>query len=102
MLSQGNFMEIPYEDNQLDAAYAIEATVHAPTFEGVYGEIFRVLKPGAKFGCYEWCMTDDYDEKNPEHRRIAHGIEVREQDVGISIKEDGFTYTSTIERQWYP
>jgi len=26
--------------------YAIEATVHAPTFEGVYGEIFKVLKPG--------------------------------------------------------
>lgn len=28
--------------------YAIEATVHAPTFEGIYGEIFKVLKPGGK------------------------------------------------------
>jgi len=28
------------------AVYAIEATVHAPTWEGVYGEIFKVLKPG--------------------------------------------------------
>ncbi|KAL1934049.1 hypothetical protein VTP01DRAFT_6231 [Rhizomucor pusillus] len=73
---KGNFMEIPFEDNTLDAAYAIEATCHAPTFEGVYGEIFRVLKPGAKFGCYEWCMTEKYDESNPEHRRIAHGIEL--------------------------
>ncbi|ORY89862.1 S-adenosyl-L-methionine-dependent methyltransferase [Syncephalastrum racemosum] len=72
---KGNFMEIPFEDNSLDAVYAIEATCHAPTFEGVYGEAFRVLKPGAKFGCYEWCMTDSYDETNPEHRRIAHGIE---------------------------
>jgi predicted methyltransferase len=26
--------------------YAIEATVHAPTWDGVYGEIFKVLKPG--------------------------------------------------------
>jgi hypothetical protein len=26
--------------------YAIEATVHAPTWEGVYGEIKKVLKPG--------------------------------------------------------
>ena len=26
--------------------YAIEATVHAPSWEGVYGEIFKVLKPG--------------------------------------------------------
>jgi hypothetical protein len=26
--------------------YAIEATVHAPTWEGVYSEIKKVLKPG--------------------------------------------------------
>jgi hypothetical protein len=26
--------------------YAIEATVHAPSWEGVYGEIMKVLKPG--------------------------------------------------------
>lgn len=30
----------------LCAVYAIEATVHAPTWEGVYGEILKVLKPG--------------------------------------------------------
>ncbi|GAB5590516.1 Delta(24)-sterol C-methyltransferase [Umbelopsis nana] len=73
---KGNFMEMPFEEAQYDAVYAIEATVHAPQFEGVYGEIFRVLKPGGVFGCYEWCMTDDYDESNSEHRRIAHGIEI--------------------------
>ena len=28
------------------SVYAIEATVHAPTWEGVYSEIFKVLKPG--------------------------------------------------------
>ena len=28
------------------AVYAIEATVHAPTWEGVYDEIRKVLKPG--------------------------------------------------------
>jgi len=30
----------------LGPVYAIEATVHAPTWEGVYGEILKVLKPG--------------------------------------------------------
>ncbi|KAI9029678.1 sterol 24-C-methyltransferase [Phycomyces nitens] len=72
---KGNFMEMPFEENSYDAVYAIEATCHAPTFEGVYGEIFRVLKPGGSFGCYEWCMSDDYDENNAQHREIAHGIE---------------------------
>lgn len=26
--------------------YAIEATCHAPSFEGIYSEIYKVLKPG--------------------------------------------------------
>ena len=32
--------------SQTNTVYAIEATVHSPTFQGVYGEIFKVLKPG--------------------------------------------------------
>jgi hypothetical protein len=30
----------------------------------------------AQFGVYEWVMTDKWDPSNPEHKRIAHGIEV--------------------------
>lgn len=73
---KGDFMQMPFEDATFDMVYAIEATVHAPRLDGVYGEIFRVLKPGGTFGVYEWLMTDRYDEKNREHREIRHGIEV--------------------------
>ncbi|RKP10626.1 S-adenosyl-L-methionine-dependent methyltransferase [Thamnocephalis sphaerospora] len=72
---KGDFMKMDIPDNSFDAVYAIEATVHAPELSGVYGEIFRVLKPGCRFACYEWCMTDRYDDSNPEHRRIRLGIE---------------------------
>jgi len=72
---KGNFMEMPFEDSSFDAVYAIEATCHAPKLEGVYGEIFRVLKSGGTFAFYEWCTTDKYDPTNPEHRRIVRGIE---------------------------
>ena len=65
-----------FPDNSFDAVYAIEATVHAPKLEGVYGEIYRVLKPGGVFGVYEWLMTDDYDNTNVEHREIRLQIEV--------------------------
>lgn len=65
-----------FPENSFDAVYAIEATVHAPVLEGVYGEIYKVLKPGGVFGVYEWVMTDKYDENNPEHRKIAYGIEI--------------------------
>lgn len=70
-----------FEDNTFDAIYAIEATVHAPTLEGIYSEIYRVLKPGGVFGVYEWLMTEKYDNDNLEHREIRLGIE---QGDGIS------------------
>lgn len=64
-----------------DAVYAIEATVHAPSLQGVYSQIFRVLKPGGVFGVYEWLMTEKYDDDVPHHRKIRIGIE---QGDGIS------------------
>ncbi|KAG0366597.1 sterol 24-C-methyltransferase [Gamsiella multidivaricata] len=73
---KGDFMNMPIENNSFDGCYAIEATVHASSLEGVYGEAFRILKPGGVFGCYEWLMTDKYDPINPEHLRIVRGLEV--------------------------
>jgi sterol 24-C-methyltransferase len=73
-----------FPDNSFDAVYAIEATVHAPSLEGIYSQIFRVLKPGGAFGVYEWLMTDAYDNDNPHHREIRLGIE---QGNGISNME---------------
>lgn len=73
---KGDFMQMDFEPETFDAVYAIEATVHAPVLEGVYKEIYRVLKPGGTFGVYEWVLTDKHDESNPRHREIAYGIEV--------------------------
>ena len=78
---KGDFMQMGFKDETFDAVYAIEATVHAPSLEGVYGQIFRVLKPGGVFGVYEWLMTENYDNSNQTHREIRLGIE---QGDGIS------------------
>lgn len=32
--------------------------------------MFRCLKPGGKFANYEWIVTDKYDPKNAEHKRV--------------------------------
>jgi sterol 24-C-methyltransferase len=81
---KSDFMQMSFEDNSFDAVYAIEATVHAPSLEGIYSEIFRVLKPGGVFGVYEWLMTDAYDNNNMRHREIRLGIE---EGDGISNME---------------
>ncbi|OGM44128.1 putative tocopherol O-methyltransferase [Aspergillus bombycis] len=72
---KGDFMRLDFPDNTFDAVYVIEATVHAPSLQKVYEQIFRVLKPGGRFGVYEWVMTDRFDESNPKHRAIRLGIE---------------------------
>ncbi|KAJ3258996.1 hypothetical protein HK103_003137 [Boothiomyces macroporosus] len=72
---KGNFEAMPFPDNHFDAAYAIEATCHARHLENPYGEVFRTLKPGSYFACYEWLTTEDYDESNLTHKRIIHALE---------------------------
>ena len=78
---KGDFMQMSFPENTFDAVYSIEATVHAPDLQGVYEQIFRVLKPGGKFAVLEWLMTDRYDNQNPDHRACRLGIE---QGDGIS------------------
>ncbi|KEG13370.1 putative sterol 24-c-methyltransferase [Trypanosoma grayi] len=71
-----DFCNMCFADNEYDGAYAIEATCHATDKVKCYSEVFRVIKPGAYFVAYEWCITDKYDPNNEEHRRVRHGIEL--------------------------
>jgi len=71
---RGNFLDMPFEKETFDAAYAIEATCHAPTLEEVYTEVFRCLKPGSTFVAYEWVSTPQFDAKNEKHVAIMDEI----------------------------
>jgi sterol 24-C-methyltransferase len=72
---KADFMKLPVPDKSYDAVYAIEATCHAPDKVKLFTELYRVMKDGAHFAGYEWCLTDDYDATNAEHRQIKKGIE---------------------------
>lgn len=74
---QADFMKLSskFKEGEFDGCYAIEATCHAPQREGVYSEIYKVLKPGAIFACYEWCLTPLFDKTNPFHLSIKKKIE---------------------------
>ena len=69
-------MRMPFEDNSFDAAYAIEATCHAPVAKDIYKEMLRVVKPGGLVAIYEWCLTDKYDPKDESHKLFKHQIEI--------------------------
>ncbi len=72
---KADFMALPVESASFDAVYAIEATCHAADKAALFREIARVMKPGAHFAGYEWCMTDRYRASDAEHQAIKKGIE---------------------------
>ena len=71
-----DFMQMDVPDDSLDAAYAIEATIHAPSKIDCYSEVFRMLKPGGCFAAYEYCLTGRFDPNDPRHRHVKSDLEV--------------------------
>ncbi len=71
-----DFLSVDAPDESFDAIYSIEATCCAPDKMSIYGEILRLLKPGAQFVVYEYCMTDRFDPNNPRHLKIKADIEL--------------------------
>lgn len=84
----GDFMNIPADDRSFDAAYQVEAIPHAPDKVGAYSEVFRVLRPGAIFAGYDWCMTPRYDSADAAQRAIKRRIEDTNALPGIASFTD--------------
>jgi sterol 24-C-methyltransferase len=70
-----DFLSVDAADESFDAVYSIEATCCAPDKLSVYSEAFRLLKPGACFGAYEYCLTHRYDAGNPDHLKLKADME---------------------------
>lgn len=70
-----DFMDMKLDDASFDGAYAIEATAYAPDLKAVYGEIFRVLKPGARFAVYEPVLASRYRDEDPDHQQTRRTYE---------------------------
>ena len=98
-----------------DGAYAIEATCHAPDRTKCFSEVFASIKPGGRFVCYEWVMTDKYNPRNAYHKQLKDGIELGNalpditdaEAVRKSLQDAGFNVVEvtdvapTSEVTWY-
>lgn len=71
-----SYMQIPEVNDHYDAAFAIDSMPYAPDKTVAFREIFRVLRPGAYFAGYDWCLTEDFDPENREYLQIKQDIMV--------------------------
>lgn len=68
---EGNMNDpLPFPDESFDAFYQVQAMTYAKNLTDVFGEIFRVLKPGAKVSVLDGVMLDGYHAEDPRHRRL--------------------------------
>jgi sterol 24-C-methyltransferase len=58
----------PFEDNTFDGLYNIQALTYAISYDKLFSEMFRVMKPGARLSFLDWFVYDKYDETNPVHK----------------------------------
>jgi len=62
-----------YDDASFDASYSFQALwpfIKKDQLDSVAAEVFRVLKPGAVYGCSEYLLAPDFDKTNPRHMRL--------------------------------
>ena len=72
-----DWMNIPLPSASFDKAYSIEASCHAADErQKLFKEVFRILKPGALLGGYEWVLTENFYKNNPLHQCIKSEIEI--------------------------
>lgn len=98
-----DFLDVDAPGNSFDAVYSIEASCCAPEKVAVYGEAFRLLKPGSCFGAYEYCMTDEFNPEDPLHLKLKADIELggallkidERQTVDDALKAVGFEVLET-------
>jgi sterol 24-C-methyltransferase len=58
---------LPFPDETFDAGYEVQAFTYAKDKDAVFREIYRVLKPGARFSYLDWVLLDNYDPNNATH-----------------------------------
>ncbi|ODM17044.1 hypothetical protein SI65_07443 [Aspergillus cristatus] len=89
-----NALPLPFADSSFDAFYQIQAFSLCKDLRKLCAEIFRVLKPGARFSMLDWVSFDAYDPQNPEHDALMRRVKPLIGAVGTptpKLLEDALT-----------
>ncbi|EFW99999.1 S-adenosyl-methionine-sterol-C-methyltransferase [Grosmannia clavigera kw1407] len=69
-----NNLPLPFEDASFDAFYEIQAYSLCKDLPAMFREVYRIMKPGAKFSMLDWVSLPKYDPTNPEHAELMRRV----------------------------
>ncbi|TPX13065.1 uncharacterized protein E0L32_006491 [Thyridium curvatum] len=69
-----NNLPLPFDDDKFDAFYEIQALSLCKDLTALFKEVYRVLKPGAKFSLLDWVSLPAYDPTNAEHAELMRRV----------------------------
>lgn len=69
-----NVLPLPFRDAEFDAFYEIQALSLCKDPAALFREIYRVLKPGAKFLLLDWVSLPQYDPADPKHAELMRRV----------------------------
>lgn len=98
-----NDLPLPFADDSFDAFYEIQALSLCKDPEASFKEIYRVLKPGAKFSLLDWVSLPPYNPEDPEHAGLMRRVKPLIGAVGTptpagfekALMDAGFTVTKS-------
>ncbi|QIW99758.1 hypothetical protein AMS68_005276 [Peltaster fructicola] len=69
-----NDLPLPFENNQFDAFYQIQALSLCKDLPALFKELYRIVKPGAKISLLDWVSLPAYDPTNAEHAELMRRV----------------------------
>lgn len=82
-----NDLPLPFADGTFDAFYQIQALSLCRDLPTLFREIYRVLKPGARFSLLDWASLPAYDSQNPQHSELMRRVKPLIGAVGTPTPE---------------
>lgn len=98
-----NTLPLPFADETFDSFYEIQALSLCKDPRALFKEVYRVLKPGAKFLLMDWVSLPPYDPSNEEHQALMRRVKPLIGAVGTptpagfesALQEAGFSVTKS-------